>query len=407
MRPRRQVETLAALEKSGFVLLADVAPTELVLGIEGRFWALDGGRCTPTPEVFRATAPQPGTARAVWGFSFAPLDASRTLLTTQTRVLCADAAARRRFLPYWFVIKPASGLIRRAIYASCEKRRNGVPAEEARLTVGAELVEAEAWSQLQLALPESFRTRMGIAAHRHGRAVALITGGSAEIAVNRVIGLGVLSPISPHLIETIIRQYSSAGVERFLVQVNPQAITPEVDGWLLARGFVARPGLAKLSRTAVAVVEVPLEMVVRVVEIDVADVGTFEAIVAAPLMVPEEMRPGIRSTIGHARWRYYLALRDERPIAGAALYAGEEVGWCGLAATVESERGRGAQTALLARRIQDAAASGCQWVVAETPLEKPDRPNPSIRNMRRLGFEVHHQRRNYLFGVSDTSQSPA
>ena len=115
MRPRRPVETLAALEKSGFVLLADVPPTELVLGIEGRFWALDGGRCTPPAESFRAAAPQPGTARAVWGFSFTPLDATRTLVTTQTRVLCADAEARRRFLPYWFVIKPASGLIRRAI----------------------------------------------------------------------------------------------------------------------------------------------------------------------------------------------------------------------------------------------------------------------------------------------------
>jgi len=115
MRPHRQVETLAALQTSGFVLLADVPPTELVLGIEGRFWALDGGRCTPPAADFHTTAPRPGTARAVWGFSFTPLDATRTLVTTQTRVLCADAAARRRFLPYWFVIRPASGLIRRAI----------------------------------------------------------------------------------------------------------------------------------------------------------------------------------------------------------------------------------------------------------------------------------------------------
>jgi hypothetical protein len=113
--PRRLVETLATLEKAGFVLLADVPPTELVLGIEGRFWALDGGRCTPPAASFRTTVPQAGTARAVWGFHFAPLDATRTLVTTQTRVLCADAAARHRFLPYWFVIRPASGLIRRVI----------------------------------------------------------------------------------------------------------------------------------------------------------------------------------------------------------------------------------------------------------------------------------------------------
>ena len=125
VRPRRQVETLAALQESGFVLLADVPPTELVLGIEGRFWALDGGRCTPSAADFRATAPQPGTARAVWGFSFTPLDATRTLVTTQTRVLCADAAARHRFLPYWFVIKPASGLIRLSILRQLRDEAEG------------------------------------------------------------------------------------------------------------------------------------------------------------------------------------------------------------------------------------------------------------------------------------------
>jgi GNAT superfamily N-acetyltransferase len=277
-----------------------------------------------------------------------------------------------------------------------------VPSDTTLLASAVELVEAEAWAQLQLALPEDFRTRMGIAVHRHGRAVALVTGGSAEIAVNRVIGLGVLTPVTPDLLETLIRQYSSAGVERFLVQMSPDAVTAEIDGWLLERGFVSRPGLAKLYRATADAGSLPLATSIRVVEIDDSDAETFAGLVAAPLMVPEEMRPGILSTIGHDRWRYYLALEGEgdRPIAGAALYAGEEVGWCGLAATREDHRGQGAQTALLVRRIQDAAASGCRWVMAETMVEKPDRPNPSIRNMRRLGFDVLFQRRNYLFDFS-------
>jgi GNAT superfamily N-acetyltransferase len=275
--------------------------------------------------------------------------------------------------------------------------------DETRLASAVELVEADAWAQLQLALPEDFRTRMGIAVHRYGRAVALVTGGSAEIAVNRVIGLGVLTPVTPELLETLIRQYSSAGVKRFLVQMNPDAVTAQIDGWLLERGFVSKPGLAKLYRTTADAGSLPLATSIRVVEIDEGDAETFAGLVAGPLRVPEEMQPGIRSTIGHDRWRYYLALEGEgeregeRPIAGAALYAGEDVGWCGLAATVEEHRGQGAQTALLVRRIQDAAASGCRWVMAETMVEKPDRPNPSMRNMRRLGFEVLHQRRNYLY----------
>jgi hypothetical protein len=33
----------------------------------------------------------------------------------RTRVRCADASARRRFLPYWYLIRPASEMIRRAM----------------------------------------------------------------------------------------------------------------------------------------------------------------------------------------------------------------------------------------------------------------------------------------------------
>ena len=114
VRPRRAL-TLSAMESSGFVRLADVPGQEIVLGIEGRFWALDGGRCSPSAAAFRTTPPQPGTARAVWNFAFTAMGERRTLVSTETRVLCADAQARRRFLPYWYLIRVGSGLIRRAM----------------------------------------------------------------------------------------------------------------------------------------------------------------------------------------------------------------------------------------------------------------------------------------------------
>jgi hypothetical protein len=114
-RPDHMRMTLAALETRGFILLGEVPPAELVLGVEGRFWALDGGRCTPPRSLFLSSSPRPGTARAVWNFTFTALDSARTLVVTETRVLCADAAARRRFLPYWFLIRAGSGLIRRVM----------------------------------------------------------------------------------------------------------------------------------------------------------------------------------------------------------------------------------------------------------------------------------------------------
>ena len=103
-----------------FTLLAEDRPNEIVLGLQGQFWRVDGGLCQLSLEEFRDPVP-PGLARAVWNFSLVPHDAG-TLLGTETRILCGDAATRRRFGRYWTVIKPFSGLIRNSILA--EIRRN-------------------------------------------------------------------------------------------------------------------------------------------------------------------------------------------------------------------------------------------------------------------------------------------
>lgn len=107
--------TLATMERNGFHLLAERAPDELAIGIEGRFWTLSGDRSTPPADVFRTRPPAPGTARGVWDFRVRIIDAGRCELSTETRVLCADDATRRKFLPYWVVIRLGSGLIRRAM----------------------------------------------------------------------------------------------------------------------------------------------------------------------------------------------------------------------------------------------------------------------------------------------------
>jgi hypothetical protein len=114
----REPFTIRTLERYGFRLLAEDAPSEMLIGLEGEFWRPDGGICTPPPEDFIGTVPPPGRARAVWNFSVAPDGSGRSLLTTETRVLCGGHAARRRFLRYWRVVRPCSGLIRRLMLRS-------------------------------------------------------------------------------------------------------------------------------------------------------------------------------------------------------------------------------------------------------------------------------------------------
>jgi hypothetical protein len=101
----------------GFTLLGERPDEELVLGTAGRFWRIRGELWPTDPERFRETLPL-GTAKAAWSFGVRRGADGTTELWTETRVLCADSAARRHFRAYWRLIGPFSGLIRREMLAA-------------------------------------------------------------------------------------------------------------------------------------------------------------------------------------------------------------------------------------------------------------------------------------------------
>lgn len=122
---RHEPVTLSAFESAGFRILAEHAPEEIVIGLEGRFWMPAATLCTPGAAEFLGSAPLPGTARAVWNFTVRDLGGGACELTTETRVLCADRSARIRFLPYWMLIRIGSGLIRRTMLAAIRRTAEG------------------------------------------------------------------------------------------------------------------------------------------------------------------------------------------------------------------------------------------------------------------------------------------
>jgi hypothetical protein len=263
-----------------------------------------------------------------------------------------------------------------------------------------ELIEAEAWAELQLNLPREFRTRFGISVQRRGGGVLLLANKSPTLPINRVIGLGLAAPLRESELDDVIAEYSAAGVERFIVQWSPAAEPANAPDWFLSRGFTQLSRrIAKVYRRASNANPLAVDQQLTVVEIGLTDAETFERVVAAPLGVPEGLGAGIRSTIGLSGWRYYLVLDGDRPIAGAALYVRERLAWFGLGATIESDRRRGAQSALLSRRLHDAFAAGCEWVSADTLAETLEHPSQSYRNMRRAGFALLYERPNFLLDL--------
>jgi ribosomal protein S18 acetylase RimI-like enzyme len=83
----------------------------------------------------------------------------------------------------------------------------------------------------------------------------------------------------------------------------------------------------------------------------------------------------------------YLARRNGAPAGAASIRLGEDIAQLSGAATLPEHRRRGVQTALLARRLADAATSGCQVAVVTT---QPG--SASQRNVHRHGFALLYTR---------------
>ena len=76
------------LQGTGFVILDEVPGEELVIGVAGKFWRPDGGRCMGLTADDFAGFSRPGYAKVAWNFKLRAESPERTVLSTETRVKC-------------------------------------------------------------------------------------------------------------------------------------------------------------------------------------------------------------------------------------------------------------------------------------------------------------------------------
>jgi hypothetical protein len=116
----------AAGASSEWVQLRDEPGVEWLAGLVGQFWHRDYGLVTIPPEQF-ASFDRPGYAKTVAGFALHPHGEGRTLLTYESRTVCTDAAARRRFAAYWLVLRPFVRLMLRGALVSMKRHAEHGP----------------------------------------------------------------------------------------------------------------------------------------------------------------------------------------------------------------------------------------------------------------------------------------
>lgn len=115
---------LEQMEAVGFVLLDDRPPACVALGLLTRPWQPGGGRPPAMDRASFLAFDEPGWAKVVLGFTLAATGAA-TLVRTETRVQCTDAAARRRFRAYWKAVGWGSAATRRSWLAAVKRRAEG------------------------------------------------------------------------------------------------------------------------------------------------------------------------------------------------------------------------------------------------------------------------------------------
>jgi hypothetical protein len=264
-----------------------------------------------------------------------------------------------------------------------------------------ESIEAEAWAELQHGFSDDAKRTLGIHIERVDDGVLVIAGKSTALALNHAVGLGFATPLTTPRLDQIVATYAAAGAARFAIAWSPDGKPRNMSEQFAAHGFTVLSHWAKMWRPATRPVPpTDIDPALDIVEIGPEHGADYERIVGEALGVAEDVRFGIRSTLGQPNWHYYMVFEGERPIAGGASFVRGNHAWFGLAATRDGDRRRGAQSGLLARRIADAVRDGCEWISAETPAETPEKPNPSYHNMLRLGFELLYERPNYLLDVA-------
>ena len=257
-----------------------------------------------------------------------------------------------------------------------------------------EAIEGAAFADLFRAAPEAIRASLQIGVADIAGATCLRCRSLHPAAVfRRACGLGVHTPAQEADVDEVMGHMAQLE-EPYVVTVAPHAQPRLLSGWLEARGFTRGYAFMKFHRPTAVPVAAPTDLDIDVIgpERGLA----FGLVVCAGFGLPETVAPWLARLAGRERWVCLLASADGAPAAAAALYVDGTHAWLGLGATLPAFRRRGGQSALLARRLREAAARGALTAVTETGERVPDRPSSSYRNILRCGFQETYLRENYL-----------
>jgi len=255
-----------------------------------------------------------------------------------------------------------------------------------------DLVAARLYARVMVALADfQYRRLPARALRASGR--QLLEVGSALLTMalsqpipkaNRVYNLGVGAPATRVEVDAIVAEYQTRRLP-YRIELSPLAQPDVLDAWIRAAGARAVANVHVLSRARAPIADTRTSLRIDSVTTEHAD--DFLDAYMDGFDAPATAAMTLRTYFEVPGARFYAAYDGSIPAAGAWMFVHDGVAYFTGAATREAYRGRGAQSALLARRVRDAQGMGCELCLIDTDEELPDRPNPSFHNVVRAGFE--------------------
>lgn len=262
------------------------------------------------------------------------------------------------------------------------------------LVRAAEAAEMAAVESAVLAAPSTVATAARLGRERLEGALLVHAAAFDVLMHNRVVGLGVEVPARMETVDAAEARFRALGAKRFMVPLAPGAEPADLADRLAARGFYRHNHWIRLVREAADPPVASTDL--RVAPLGAAQAAEFGRLEAEAFGHPPEIAAWHAALVGRDGWNFYGAF-DGGTLAGVGgLHVHGPAAWIGYASTRADYRGRGAQSALIAARLDAAREAGCRWCVVETAADTPEKPNPSTHNLRRMGFRDAYERPNWV-----------
>ena len=198
---------------------------------------------------------------------------------------------------------------------------------------------------------------------------------------NRIVLCGTRGGLTQDGLRRLLAQFEGCGISRVFAWLSPGPDDARVRDWLHALAF-----------TRVPWTRYPTMLFGTAVKLPETGFGIREVVAPELAAARDELgdvvMEGYECTLGKPGFHHYMLTDEGRPIAVAALVKFGEIGYLTYAGTLERERRRGAQCALITHRVSAARSMGCTHIVSQTLTMLED----SFANLHRCGFrEVYEQ----------------